>query len=202
MSRPLRGLGWLLLPLLLLAGCATAPLTPEGADAWLRRQAQVAALDTWTLQGRFSLTLENEAWHANLHWQEQSGRYTLRVSTPLGQGAALIEGGPGAVTIQLPDGTRDEAPDAETLLTRHLGWQLPVDGLQWWIRGLPAPATSYRPGFDAEGRLERLEQDGWRIDYREYTTVDGLLLPRKVFLTRDRLDLRLVVSEWQLPAGG
>lgn len=189
---------------LALGGCAALPPpTPLEADSGWRRHAEaVGRITAWDLQGRVALTLEGEAWHASLLWQQLPDSYRLRLSSPLGQGVAMVEGRAGEVRIALPDGTRDRAADAETLLRRHLGWRLPVDGLAWWVRGLPRPGPEARPRFDDAGRLVRLEQSGWRIDYLDYVRVGGQDLPRRVFLASDHLEVRLVVSHWTLPPDG
>jgi outer membrane biogenesis lipoprotein LolB len=51
--------------------------------------------------------------------------------------------------------------------SKRLGVRLPVNGLRYWVRGLPEPGST--PGqTDADGRLTRLEQNGWVIEYPAY----------------------------------
>jgi len=54
--------------------------------------------------------------------------------------------------------------------------------------------------FDEAGRLARLQQSHWLIEYPAYARVDGLVLPRKVYLENDELSVRLVIDRWTLDA--
>ncbi len=81
--------------------------------------------------------------------------------------------------------------------------QFPVSGLRYWIRGIPAPGGNARLlGWNEQGRLHRLEQDGWRVEMRNYRDVGDYRLPGKVFIKRgeeDPVDVRLVIRQWGLP---
>ena len=83
-------------------------------------------------------------------------------------------------------------------MLRATGLQVPVTGLRYWILGLPAPGAERSRVLDGQGRLLSLEQNSWSMDYRGYTDVDGLSLPRKLFLRRDDLRVRLVVEQWRI----
>ena len=41
------------------------------------------------------------------------------------------------------------------------------------------------------------EQDRWRISILDYVAVDGLNLPRRLYLTRDDFKIRIVVNQWE-----
>lgn len=81
-----------------------------------------------------------------------------------------------------------------------IGWQVPVAGLQFWLRGLPAhkpqPTQLER---DAEGALSHLQQQGWQVTYSRYELFDGWRLPSRILATRDDLRLTIVIKRWQLP---
>jgi len=106
---------------------------------------------------------------------------------------ARIERRPGGVTLEMPGEAPRAAPDAETLTHDALGYALPVAGLVWWVQALPDPARPFEASRDASGRLERLKQDGWTIDYLQYVEAR----PRKLTLHRDGLEIRLVADAWQ-----
>jgi outer membrane lipoprotein LolB len=182
-----------LLAVMLLAGCATTP-APSGSQS-------AAAISAWQFNGRVSLTRGEEGWHAGLHWQEQAGSYYLRVSGPLGQGGFQLNGDARGVVLVDADGQTFAARDADALLVQVTGWQLPVTGLRYWIRGLPEPAAGKaRTTLDEAGRLSRLEQSGWTINYQRYQLVDGFSLPGKLQLSHQDIAVRIIIDQWQLGA--
>lgn len=191
-----------LLCAMLLSGCELLPLTeapvPTVADphqAWTQHQSKLNQLEAWTLDGRISLRHEEEAWHASLRWQQVDTVYHINLFGPFGQGAVQLDGSPQSVILQ-HDGQTTQSDDAEQLLRQRLGLQVPVNGLRYWAVGLAAPGSDYKEKLDSAGRLEVLQQNGWRVRYRSYVTVNGFVLPGKIFLDRDGLDVRVVVDQW------
>lgn len=206
--RAIRNSARVLLPLLVLTGCATAPPAidmEEVRGAWQRHAAEVATLDHWFLKGRVALRTPEDGWSASLHWRQLGGQFNLRLIAPLGQGTIELFGRTdGQVTLVDSENQRYTAADAETLMRETLGWSVPVAGLTYWVRGLPArdgKIQMIEP--DAEGRLRALEQSGWQLEIEDYTHVLGRDLPKKLTVSNDQLTVKLVVQSWeQLDAPG
>lgn len=189
---------------LLLSGCELLPVTetllPAEADlqkAWAQHRLQLNNLEAWTLDGRISLRQDEEAWHASLQWQQIDSVYHINLFGPFGQGALQLDGSPQSVILQ-HDGETVQSEDAEQLLRQRVGLQVPVNGLRYWAVGLAAPGSEHKKELDPAGRLATLQQNGWRVRYRSYVAVKGFMLPGKIFLDRDGLDVRLVVDQWQI----
>lgn len=193
-----------LLVLLWLAACGSLAPAPEkkalpsGAD-WRRHASSVATLQNWFLKGRIAIRTEQEGWNATLHWRQRDDQFNLRVLAPLGQGTVELHGSEGGeITLNTSDNRRYTADDAESLMREQLGWSVPVQGLKYWIRGLPAPGgdvTAATP--DSEGRIQTLDQKGWHIEIKEYAETLGRELPRKLEMVNERLELKLVVQTWE-----
>ena len=180
-----------LLAVLLLAGCTTTP-APRGSQS-------AATMSVWQFNGRVSLTRGEEGWHAGLHWQEQAGRFYLRVSGPLGQGGFQLNGDARGVVLVDADGQSFAAQDEDALLVQVTGWQLPVRGLRYWIRGLPEPAAGRaQVTRDEAGQLLRLEQSGWTVNYQRYQLVGDVLLPAKLQLLHADIAVRIIIDQWEL----
>ena len=180
-----------LLAVLLVAGCATTP-APRGSQS-------AAAMTAWQLNGRVSLTRGEEGWHAGLYWQEQADTFYLRVSGPLGQGGFQLNGDARGIVLVDADGQRFIAQDVDALLVQVTGWQLPVKGLRYWIRGLPAPAAGKAQATrDEVGQLLRLEQSGWTVNYQRYQLIGDVLLPVKLQLLHADIAVRIVIDQWEL----
>ena len=182
-----------------LAGCAISPPTPSGDQtAWMARQKELARLDHWQAVGRIGVVNGQDGWHANFQWNQQEPDYRIDLIGPLGQGRVLIQGNGRQVSLQTQDGRNQTAPDPDTLLEQSLGVRLPVDGLRYWIRGLPGPGPVTALHVDGSGRLTRLEQQGWTIDYPAYAPAPSRELPARITARRQDVSVKLVIEQWTL----
>jgi len=182
-----------------LAGCAI-PLSVDSTldRVWTARQAELSRLSRWQATGRIGVVSGEEGWHASFQWGQEQASYRIDLIGPLGQGRVLIQGDSERVSIQTQDGQRREAPDPDTLITEALGIRLPVSGLRYWLRGLPEPGPVTGLQSDAEGRLSRLEQNGWIIDYADYAPAAAYQLPTRIVARRQDLSVKLVIERWTL----
>ena len=197
---------WLLVAVTALtSGCAafvpTAPEPPSErvAQLWRQHAQSVRAQTDWVLNARIVVSSEDDSWSGKLYWQQGKDHYQASFVAPFGQGGIQLEGKPGQVEMRTSDGHMMVAADAESLLYQQLGWQFPLGKLRYWVRGIPAPTSHNMPvlAFDEAGRLSRLRQADWRIDYPAYQQTEGQVLPRKVYLENTELSVRLVVDRWE-----
>jgi outer membrane lipoprotein LolB len=186
----------------LLAGCAA--LGPREAlegkgnpQQWRDHKAQLSLLDGWQINGKVGIRAPKDSGSGTLFWLQRQDYYDIRLSGPLGRGAARLTGRPGHVVLEVANQGRYEAPSPEDLLEEQLGWKLPVSNLVWWVRGLPSPDSKSRVTLDGDSRLANLEQDGWSVEYLSYTEQKGYWLPEKLKLHGRDLDVTLVVKDWQ-----
>lgn len=192
-----------------LAGCATVAPPPSEQGSPVHRQslfeqraASLARLDRWLISGRVAVSSDVESWQGTVNWRQSGKEFEVRIIGPLGQGAIRIRSASGVATLDLPDGESLSAESAAELLTRRLGWQLPVEALRHWMLGVPAPGAVYEAQLDTGGAPVRLSQNGWAVDYRRYQTIDGWLLPDKVFLDNGQWRVRMVVDQWRVGVVG
>jgi len=192
---------WWPIACLLLAGCAGPAVVPVPSPerTWSERQVALAGLSDWSLAGRLGISDGDEAWQLKLFWRQRPGGFHIDLAGPFGAGAVKLQGDAQGVVLRDGEGHRWQARDAQQLLWQHTGILMPVDGLAWWIRGLPTPRQDRRRlVLDAAGRLAELQEDGWRIRFLEYMAVDGLELPRHLLIRRDEVEVRVVVDRWRL----
>ena len=190
---------------LLLNGCAQAPLEPAtpvdaGQSPQQLHADQLNALPHWQVSGRMAVQADGEGYHGRFDWSQQGERMQLNVSGPFSQGSVRLLSDGDFFELRDGKGGSARAASADELLLKATGLRVPVGGLRYWMLGLPAPGTIQQPVYDQQGRLQSLRQNGWNIDYRAYIAepVDGVWLPRKLFLERQGLRVRLVVERWQL----
>lgn len=198
----------LLLVCLVLALCACEaiptqpPQTIDTEQSWRARQQALSALSAWGLSGRIAIQTPTEGWHASMTWEQQGEAYAIQLSSPLGQGALQLNGDPSHVILRTSEG-EDSAQDPEALLERQLGWRLPVSGLRYWVLGLPDPNMPLElKELDGLGRLTRIRQSGWDIEFRRYAEGGRADLPDKLFLNNlsaePHLEVRIAVERWEL----
>jgi outer membrane lipoprotein LolB len=163
---------------LLLCSCATPPVSLKEVQ--------------FELAGRLAARYRNEAFTGNLSWRHARDGDELLISTPLGQGVARIVRQGDLVTLTTADGEQSAA-DAESLTEQTLGFRLPLAGLADWVRGRPSPDTPALTDYGGDGKLARLQQSGWNVDYQAY---EGQR-PARMRLTYPGIELRLAISEWK-----
>lgn len=174
--------------LLTLAGCAgiepasVAPVPMELTPAW-----------SW--HGRISVKAGEQAMSGQLQWQHQAAGDVLMFASPLGQGVARIVRDGSGVVLELPDEPPRQAASVEALTAETLGYALPVAGLTYWVQGSADPARSFEMSHDQRGMPLRISQDGWTIRYLQFFP-DGPNRPRRMTLSRDDLEIRLVTDTW------
>ncbi|EIK94346.1 outer membrane lipoprotein LolB [Pseudomonas sp. M47T1] len=186
----------------LLAGCTglgtREALQGQGnPQQWSAHKAQLTQLDGWQIDGKVGIRAPKDSGSGTLFWLQRQDYYDIRLSGPLGRGAARLTGRPGQVVLEVANQGRYEAATPEQLLGEQLGWDLPVSHLVWWVRGLPAPDTKSTLTLDGDSRLASLEQDGWSVEYLSYTEQNGYTLPERIKLHGRDLDVTLVVKSWQ-----
>ena len=179
-----------------------SPQTLATEQSWRVRQQALSALNVWSLSGRIAIQTPTEGWHAALSWEQRGESYAIQLSSPLGQGAMQLSGDPAHVTLRTAAG-EDSAQDPETLLEKQLGWRLPVSGLRYWVLGLSDPGMPLEhQELDDQGRLIRIRQSGWDIEFRRYAPGGRVDLPDKLFLNNSgaepHLEVRMVVENWIL----
>lgn len=186
----------------LLAGCAgfggKEAVQGEGSpQLWKEHKQQLSTLDGWQINGKVGIRAPKDSGSGTLFWLQRQDYYDIRLSGPLGRGAARLTGRPGQAVLEVANQGRFEAQSPESLLAEQLGWELPVSHLVWWVRGLPAPDSKSRLTLDGDSRLAHLEQDGWKVEYLSYSEQNGYWLPERMKLHGENLDVTVVLKEWQ-----
>jgi outer membrane lipoprotein LolB len=189
-------------PVLLLAGAALAAagcVRMEVVDDGLgfdRRQASLTAVTDWDLRGGIVVDTGDGAYQSRFSWQQRGDALTLEINGRLGVGRTLIVGNASSLTVDAR-GETQVLTDPERQLSEMIGWWLPVTSAEHWLLGRPDPdysAESSRGAFDT---LRTLNQRDWQISYDEYQIAEGHLVPRRITLSHDPLELSLRIVDWQ-----
>lgn len=201
--------------LALLAACAGQPVRqapPVGADAEMAtqeaREVALRADDEWSLAGRVALANGDRGGSGRLDWRQAGSSYSVSLSAPITRQSWRLRVDPMGATLEGLDGGPRQGPDASELLLRSTGWRIPVEALPDWLRG--ARAAGLGPAvmaFGPDGRLARMQQGGWTIEYSGWGMPDalpaggpGVALPHRLEAVRGDARVRLVVDGWDVDA--
>ncbi len=190
----------------LLQACTSAPVLkpePDNASQKLNQAhlKHIAGIQHFSLKGRIGIQTEGKGFSGSLHWQHHTTDDDIALYSPLGGQVASIKKSVEQITLEDTNGNSLSAVDAETLTQTALGWQLPLAGLTDWSLGRPSGnaqqnSTLQNSTWDERGRLTTLQQDGWKIEYQNYSEQNGYFLPSKIFLKSDKVNLKLLVETW------
>jgi outer membrane lipoprotein LolB len=171
---------WLWLLALVLSACVQAPTRPTAADA------------LFDLSGRLAARHADESFTGGFSWRHAASSDEMLITSPLGQGVARIVRDGDSVVLTTAEPREYRARDAESLTEQVLGFRLPLAGLADWIRGTPSPSSPAKEDKGPDGRLKKIEQAGWQIEYQDYAGEH----PSRMRLTYPGIELRLVISQW------
>ena len=180
---------YLLLVLLSLASCQSAPRLEE-MTAWQVRESELLDLSDWRLQGRVNARYQEESHTPRIRWQQNQENYAIRLWGTFNAGATNIQGRPGFVTFEQGSEVRT-ASRPEDLILEHLGYELPVSQLEYWIKGVPTPEVQHEMQLGEFNEVLSLEQSGWQISYRDYRLYGDYSLPRRIEMSRDENNISL-----------
>ncbi|MEZ5524593.1 MAG: lipoprotein insertase outer membrane protein LolB [Pseudomonadales bacterium] len=190
--------------LILSALAACAPITqqttlPDSQRVdWPRHQQLVGALDDWDIMGKLGIRTPDQSNSARFNWQQQAQHFDIRVTSLLGQGLATLSGTSGNVHLNIAGRGEFDTSVPEALLLQELGWTLPVDDLNYWIRGIPSPNSQARYQLNDQGLMENLHQAGWQLHFSRYQQFGSFPLPGKILLQQDDIKLTLLIKQWSL----
>jgi len=187
-----------LISLLLFASCAT---TRQGIelpeiDSWDTRSAVLGGLRAWEFKGRIAVKAGDDGFNGKINWSQQGDTFNTTVGGPLGMGTVRIEGDGRSMVLTDKDGVETVLHDAEAELWYRYGWTIPVASLRYWALGIPDPGMPAETAVDPEGRLTRLEQKSWVVEFSRYREGGGQQMPRILTATNPDTRVRMVIDRW------
>lgn len=185
---------------LLLASCAVQPLRvrPAAVVPWAERLRLLESIQDFQLSGRLAASNGSDAFSAGVHWRQRGDEAVIDLSGPLGLGAAHIVESGSSLNVTNAQGVLYRGPPAGEQVAATLGFDPPLASLRYWVLGASDPSAVEGQVLDAQQRLTRLQQQGWQIDYQQYSLVRDQWLPRRLSIAQGRYRLKLVVNSWQL----
>ena len=191
--------GLLLASALFIAACAGPTSRPTTTMEWAEHREQLTLLDHWTASGKLSLRTTDQAESANMVWQQQAGISQLSLRGPMGLNATTISS--DGRQMEIDNGEEQRSFDVSTpgAVRRNTGWDLPIQALPYWLKGLPAPAIEVQAmELDPAGdTLHKLQQGDWQVLYQEYQDFHGYTLPTRLRIERGDTAVKIILRDWQ-----
>ncbi len=172
---------------------AAAGLAAFLLAACAQLQTATSEKTLFELNARLAARYGAESFSGNLAWRHAERTDEMLITTPIGQGVARIVREGERVTLTTAEPKEYRAADAESLTQEVLGFRLPLTGLADWVRARPAGDVPFKEAKGEDGRLQKLEQSGWTIEYLEYQGER----PSRIRLLYPGIELRLAVSQWK-----
>jgi outer membrane lipoprotein LolB len=188
----------LALTMLALAACAPVRVreTPAALAAQQAREAKLAPLTHWTITARIGVSNGSDGGSGDLAWEQNGAIYRFIVRAPVTGKTWTLSGDAGHAVLEGVDPQPDADTDAQRLLRDRLGWNVPLVDLSSWIRGMRAPGSPAVVQYDDANLPAVIEQDGWKVEYRDWYSEHGSPMPRRVFASRGDARVRLAIQSW------
>lgn len=177
----------------LLAACAGTQPVPADMPARPPREQ----IRQFALEGRVALRNEARNFVVHLAWQHVGANDSIFVTSALGQGIAQLHGSASGAQLDTADRQRYLAPDLDALSEQVFGERLPLGNMHHWVLGRPA-ALPTGVERDQHGRLARLIEADWYVEYIAYESPLAEALPTLIRLVRGNVEVRLKIDRWDL----
>jgi len=193
---------WVLGILLILVGCAGPEIRQGEVTTTViqpgQEQADIAN-ESFVLAGRLVVNARQHRFSGGIRWQHTGQSDEIYLFSPLGQIVAEIFRDQTGVRLVTSEPAVYQARDAEYLTSQVLGWELPLAGMQFWVRGDHFPGTVAEKDLGKNGRTVAIRQDGWQVVYRNYyPEQEGIsVLPKLLEFSRPDVKMKLLVDQWQ-----
>ena len=187
----------------IVAGCSvlpqqqTPPLPAAPAARYQEHLAEINKIQAFEARGRIAVLTESKGFSGSIHWHHHAEGDDIRFFSPLGTQLGELNQSAEGVTLTTSNQQSFHADNAEALTQQILGWSLPMQGLNNWILGRPNAANAIIYSWDKDGNLTHMNDQGWDIEYPSYVVTDGFSLPGKILLKSRKVDLKLVIEQWQ-----
>lgn len=199
--RPALRLLAVLLPLC-LAACMPAAVRNKGnattQAAQQQREQALAHTDHWVMQGRLGVSDGKDGGSGSFSWTQAGEHYDFVLRAPITGKSFRLSGGPGDALLEGLDGGPLHGRDAESLMRKALGWEVPLHDLRAWVLGLRADSGPAEVSFGENKLPSLLQQEGWTVDYRAWDTSRQPALPTKVYAEKPPFKVKLSIESWQL----
>jgi len=182
---------------LLLASCADLPKQGAPDLNWQERTAQLTSLNRWQARGKLAIRTAQQSESVSLIWDQSRDNTHLVLSGPLGVGTTTIDSDQKKLRVSRDGQSQTYDISSPRASTAAIGWDLPLQALPHWLKGLPTPGDEIQGKIVKQGLLRQLEQLGWTVTYEDYGQFEQYTLPTRLKIERDSTRVRLIIRSWK-----
>jgi len=188
-----------------LSACSFTSQKPNtGITNWQQHVANLDELDQWQLEGKLGYKDSKDGGSAWLSWHQNHHYFNVTLNGPFGTGTTRITGTPQSAQLQRAGHPPISAPSPAAQTKQLFGRQWPVEQLQFWAKGIPAPNTPQQAvNHNLDGTLAILEQSNWTLQFSNYQKIanghpkGGWILPGKIKGQKGDYYFTLIIKNWQ-----
>jgi outer membrane lipoprotein LolB len=188
----------ILISLAVLTACAPVRVRETAATSASQdaREAALVPRAHWQMDAHISVSDGRDGGSGDLEWEQDRARYSFTVRAPVTGKTWKLTGDAQHARLEGVEPQPVYGDDPQRLLRDRLGWDVPLDALGSWARGLRVPGARAEVQYDAQNLPAVLEQDGWKIEYRDWFLDSQPPMPRKLFATRGNARVRIGIERW------
>lgn len=161
------------------------------------RDTEQGGSQAFEMQGRMYVRYGAQAFSGTLRWSHSTERDEVWLGGPLGQTAAHIVRDMGGAALTTATQQTYRAMSIESLTREGLGWRFPLVDLSYYLVASVPPGAASPARVQGENAL-RVVHDGWVVQWTPRESANAAdLLPARVTLARDDVEIRLVVDQMQ-----
>ena len=127
-------------------------------------------------------------YHGKIKWVRYGEEQDILMMAPTGKTLAMLTQKNGGFELMTSE-----------LLQKALGYQFPLNGLDYWVQGAASPLSAFKSKPNAQGQFDSIAQDGWDIRYGQYFKPEGDVtskVPRQITAVRGDLSIKVSVDNW------
>jgi outer membrane lipoprotein LolB len=158
----------------------------------LAQMQHLQHLERWYFEGRVALSNEKDSISAAINWRHNLEKDEIELSGPLSQGKVAIVVTADKVIVDDGEHPQEFEGQVDDVVSGQLGVNMPVSALKYWVLGVNQPL---QPVILQDSGFV---QDGWQVAYREMQNVDSELLPKKIFVDKNKTRIKLIIDQWKL----
>ncbi|HSE12558.1 MAG TPA: lipoprotein insertase outer membrane protein LolB [Rudaea sp.] len=184
--------------LAVLAACAPVRVreTPATTASQNAREAALGPRTHWRIDAHISVSDGRDGGSGDLTWEQDGGHYVFTVRAPVTGKTWRLSGDARQAQLVGVEPQPVYGADPQRLLHERTGWDVPLAALGSWVRGMRAPGPVADLQYDAQNLPAVLEQDGWKIEYRDWFADSQPAMPRKLFASRGSARVRMAIEHW------
>ena len=84
------------------------------------------------------------------------------------------------------------------MITEITGLNIPINSIEYWIKGIPTPDCSLVKTLNNYGYINEMQQLGYTIKYDNYKKFNTKIFPTKIQILSENIGLTIIIDKWKV----